>query len=385
MENLLDTIKDPLIAANDTITDISLVKIVLVVTVFTLSLALRQIFSAVVIKRIEVLTNNTETQLDDELVSILKEPLSWLIFVGGLWLIQIIVSENLSSELNKLSIKIISFLAVTAIAYMVYFAAPILGEFLENLTLKTETELDDLLVPYLPKLFRLLAIIVVLLKASEVFLGASAGALIGLLGGAGVALGLLFKDLIYDLCCTVIIYTDNLFRSGDLVSVEGIDGLLIVNHIGLRSTTLSVLTTNALKKMPNSKMINGVVENWSQPLPAGEEKSIGITLTLQIDCISAEQTARFCERLREIPKMIDTLSDRFFIWFSGINQNARVIQINVFAKVNNPGLYFETIERVNLAILKIVETEGIEMLSSVPIEIISGFEANSQQIKPVEN
>ncbi|MEC4987069.1 MAG: mechanosensitive ion channel [Oscillatoria sp. PMC 1068.18] len=385
MENFLDTIKDPILATNDIVNKISFLKIILVVTVFTLSLALRQFFSTVVIKRIEALTSNTENHLDDELVRIIKEPLSWLVFVAGLWLIQVILSTNLSPDLNELALQIISFVALTIVAYIVFYAAPVLGKFLEKLTLKTETELDDLLVPYLPKLFRLLAIAVVFLKGSEVFLGASAGALIGLLGGAGVALGLLFKDLIYDLCCTVIIYTDNLFRFGDLVSVEGIDGLLIVNHIGLRSTTLSVLTTNALKKMPNSKMINGVVENWSQSLSVGEEKAIGITLTLQIDSISAEQTARFCNSLREIPKLIDNLSTHCFIWFSGINQNARVIQINVFAKVSSPELYFQTIEEVNLEILKILEKEKIEMLSSLSIEVISAIEHKFQSIQAIEN
>jgi MscS family membrane protein len=94
-------------------------------------------------------------------------------------------------------------------------------------------------------------------------LGASAGALIGMLGGAGVAIGLLLKDPIYDLCCTIIIYVDNLFRPGDRVTMPGVEGIIKVEYVRLRSRTLRILSRNTIQKVSNYKMINGVLKMGS--------------------------------------------------------------------------------------------------------------------------
>jgi len=363
---------------------ISLFKIVLSVIVLTLTLALKQVFSEIIIRRIERLTSETQTTFDDEFIEIIKQPLNWLIVIGGLWIVQLILAENFSPVLNEKVEGILRFGAIATFAFIVYRAPPVLGEVLKKWALKSETELDDLLVPYLPKLFQVLAIAIILLKASEVFLGASAGALIGLLGGAGVAIGLLLKDLIYDLCCTIIIYVDNLFRPGDQVTMHGVEGLIKVEQIGLRSTTLRILTRNTIQKVPNSKMINGVVENWFQPI--GNDNSIGINLSLKIDNISAEQTEKICIGLREIAKSIDILTEKFFIYFSEVDRNSRVIKIRTFANTNgNSQLYFETIEKINLAILNLLEKEQINLFTYYPVQFQTNLGETQNNLEPIEN
>ncbi|MDF5718594.1 MAG: mechanosensitive ion channel [Rhizonema sp. NSF051] len=363
---------------------IPLFKIVLSIIILTFSLALKQVFSEIIIRRIERMASGTQTSFDDDLVKIIKQPLNWLIVIGGLWIVQLILAENFSPELNEKVEGIIKFAALATFAFVVYRAAPVLGELLKQWTLKSETELDDLLVPYLPKLFQVLAIAIILLKGSELFLGASASALIGLLGGAGVALGLLLKDLIYDLFCTVIIYVDNLFRPGDQVTMPGVEGLIKVENIGLRSTTLRILTRNTIQKLPNSKMINGVVENWFQAV--GNDNSIGINLTLKIDGISAEQTEKICVALREIPKSIDILTEKFFVYFSEINQNSRIIKIRVYANTNgNSQLYFDTIEKLNLAILNQLEKQQINLFTYYPVQLQTNLGETQTNLEPIKN
>lgn len=153
-------------------------------------------------------------------------------------------------------------------SYTIYKLAPLLGEIAGQITVRTETELDDLIVPYLPRLFQTAAILLVILKGSEVLLGVSATAIVGILGGAGIAFGLLIKDVIYDWCCTVIIYVDNLYRKGDklIVTDSDIDGQVEVLDIGLRSTKLGIIESNSIRKIPNSQMIKGIVENRSQKI-----------------------------------------------------------------------------------------------------------------------
>jgi MscS family membrane protein len=141
---------------------IPLFKIVLSVIVLTLTLALKQVFSEAIVRRIERLTSETQITFDDELVvEIIKQPLNWLIAIGGLWIVQLILAENFSPQFNEKVEGIFRFGAIATFAFIVYRAPPVLGEVLKQWALKSETELDDLLVPYLPKLFQVLAIAII--------------------------------------------------------------------------------------------------------------------------------------------------------------------------------------------------------------------------------
>ncbi|NEP99799.1 mechanosensitive ion channel domain-containing protein [Moorena sp. SIO3F7] len=357
--NTINLIKARIFDSDFQLANIPVSTIVIVVLILILTQILRGLFTSIIIHRLERLTSRTKTTLDYELIRILKQPLGWLIWLAGLWVVHLVVATHLTPEQNQ---KIPEILFVTALfiaTYILYRAAPLLGELLAGLATNTETELDDLFVPYFPRLFQIAAVLIATIKASEILLGASAGALIGLLGGAGVALGLLFKDIIYDWCCTVIIYADGLYKPGDWVGVDGVNGFVQIVSIGLRSTTLRLTEWGSIKKVPNSKMIAGVVENWSQKI--GERFEWGINFNLKIDGISAKQTPRICQAIKEKIPTIDGLhKQKFAVVFSKIEENARVIMIRVF--VIDPDLYYDANQGLNIAILEILEKEEIDHL-----------------------
>lgn len=358
MKIIWEHLQETLLSLNISIADIPLNQIGLIVTILTLTQLLRGLFFSIVIKRIKHFTSGTNSTLDDELVLILEQPLGWLIWIAGLWIVQLMLADNVPLPVSEMLRKLLSLSAIVAGAYIVYRASPLLGEILRKLTLHTKTELDDLLVPYVPRLFQTVALAVVVLKVSEVLLGASTNALVGLLGGVGVTFGLLIKDIIYDWFCTLIIYIDNLYRPGDWVMLEGIDGRVQVLEVGIRTTKLRLAKWNSIKKIPNSKMVTGIVENWSQN--PGTEESFGINLTLNIDSISAEKTAIICHTIQKIPSSINSLHDKCFVWLDRLEQNARIINIRVFN--NNLDLYFDACQELNLAILALLEKEGIDTL-----------------------
>ncbi|EGJ29368.1 MULTISPECIES: mechanosensitive ion channel domain-containing protein [Moorena] len=366
MENLKSTInstinliKERIFESDFQLPNIPVATIVIVVLILLFTHILRGLFTSIIIHRLERLTSGTETTHDDEFIRILKQPLGWLIWIGGLWLVHLVVATHLSDTQNQ---KIPEFLFVSVLfiaTYILYRAAPLLGELLAGLAANTETELDDLFVPYFPKLFQIAAILIAAIKASEIVLGASAGALIGLLGGAGVALGLLFKDIVYDWCCTVIIYADGLYKPGDVIVLDGVSGRVKILNIGLRSTRLLITEWGYIKKLPNSKMISGIFANWSDK--TGDTVQWGINLNLKIDGISAEQTRRICQAIKENVSSIDGLNkEKILVVFSRLEQNARVIKIRVF--VIEPKLYYDVQSNLNLAVLEILENEEINQL-----------------------
>ncbi|MFB2937111.1 mechanosensitive ion channel family protein [Aerosakkonemataceae cyanobacterium BLCC-F154] len=352
MEQVWDTLK------NIDYSGIPIGKILLVIVILTITQVLRRFVTAAIIKRIEVLTAKTESTLDDELIAIVKPALSWLILIGGLWIVKEVLAANIGAQLSETITKVLNLIVFFIVAYVIYRSASIFGQLIANVMLHTETELDELLRPLMPKIFQSAAIIVLAIKVSEIFLGQSAAALVGLLGGAGITLGLLLKDIVYDWFCTIIIYSDGLYREGDWVGVSGLEGFVQIMAIGFRTTTLHVVKWGSIVKMPNSKMISGIVENWSQN--PGTELKWGVNLILKIDGISATKTARICAAIQEMPKNIKGFSPSCIVRFKQIEQNARVIEVIAF--VNDDNLYFDAEKQLNLAILELLEQENIDFL-----------------------
>jgi MscS family membrane protein len=335
---------------------IPVTKILFVIVILVLTQALRRFIIAGIINSIERFTKKTDSKLDDELIAIIKPSLSWMILISGLWLVKEILAENIGLQLNETISRILNLIVIFIVAYVIYRASSILGQIIANMLLHTDTELDELLRPLTPKIFQSAAVIIITIKVSEIFLGQSAAALVGLLGGAGITLGLLLKDIVYDWFCTLIIYSDKLYREGDWVGISGVDGFVQIKSIGFRTTTLHLAKWGSIMKMPNSRMISGIVENWSQN--PGEELRWGLNLILKIDGISAKQTARICASIQEIPKNIPGCNPSCTVRFKKIENNARVIEIMVF--VNDDNLYFEAEKSLNLAILEVLEQDGID-------------------------
>ncbi len=266
LKHLVQTLEKYLFDTDVIIAGIPLTDIIIVSIILVLTQLLTGLFIFIILRRIAYLTRQTSTQMDDKLIALLRQPLRWSILLAGLWLVKLVIADNLSSEYLHIIDSFFEFAVVIVGAYVVYNAAPLLGQVLRNLTVQTDNELDNLLSPYIPRIFRIAAILLVVIKGNEVFLGTSAGALVGLLGGAGVAIGLLLKDIIYDTFCTVIIYADKLYQPEDLLKIDGMEDQVKVIEIGLRSTSIYIVKSESIRKIPNSKMISGIVENYSQKL-----------------------------------------------------------------------------------------------------------------------
>ena len=343
------------------------------------SLVLGLFASTILIKFLGRLTGKTEKTLDSDLISVLRQSSSLLSFLLSLWVVQLLFAGELNADLSKTVSNGLSLLTIVIIATVIYRSASLLGQLTTNLLLATteETGLRELLRQFLPKFFQSVAIIVILIKSADIFLGGSTGALVGLLGGAGITLGLLFKDLIYDWFCTVIIYTDKLYKEGDWIVVSGLDAMVQVVEIGLRSTSLLSSTRASIQKIPNSKMITGIFQNWSQD--AGKEEVWGIPLTLKIDGISSQQAARICTGLKDVHESLEGVKDKVLIRFKGIEQNSRVFEFRLYTELSS---FFRIEREAHIAILAMLEKEGI---TSLYVKLETTPERYHQELKALDN
>lgn len=110
-------------------------------------------------------------------------------------------------------------------------------------------------------------------------------------------------------------------------------------------------------------MITGIVDNWSQD--PDKNAFWGLNVTLKVDDIPADQAERILFQLEELLKSIQGVH-KFFIRFTGIEQNARVFKIIAFVE-HNLDRYFYCETQLNLGILRIQKNEGIDYLSTLII------------------
>lgn len=363
MQTVIDLINQYL-----TVFDVPGTRVLAAAAIIALALTLSRLFSQVVLRHIQRLTRKTKTTVDDRVVDILKRPLSWLIVLGGFWMAYTILVEYLSAQLDETFQKGLSFGFVLILAVIAYRSARTIAGFFAKFSKRTRAEIDDLLMPYISTFIQAAAILFVAIKASEVLLGVSAAALLGLLGGAGITLGLVFKDVLADWLSTIIVYGDNLYQVGDMIELPN-GSFALVERIGLRSTMARTFAGPVIR-VPNSQMVQANTPNWSQATKWKAEYK------LSLDGISAAQVEAVIQGVREMLKSQGGVDQSWhMVYLTRIEGNSRVINLEYSANpagfVTPDGIdavtYYDqfvlTVEKVNLAVLTLLEEQQIDPLA----------------------
>jgi len=152
-------------------------------------------------------------------------------------------------------------LAVLAAGWVIYRLVDVLEHYLRLWTSKTDTQLDDQLVPLLRKTLRVFVVIVVLLFIAQNVFEWDIAALVAGLGIGGLAFALAAKDTIANLFGSVTIFADRPFQLGERVKIAGHDGM--IEEVGFRSTRIRTLD-GALVVIPNAVLVNESIENISK-------------------------------------------------------------------------------------------------------------------------
>jgi small-conductance mechanosensitive channel len=204
----------------------------------------------------------TDSQLDDILLVALGKPLVITILAGSIyialthfWILpENIVGFAVDQYVNAFFILIAAWIASS-------FSYNLLQTYGSVMAAKTETDLDDRLLPLLEIIIKYLiwfvAILLILANFNINITPLLAGA-----GIAGIALALAAQDLLGNFFGGAIITMDKPFKIGDRIKFDNFVGDII--SIGPRSTRLKTLD-NQIVTIPNSKITSNVIVNFAQP------------------------------------------------------------------------------------------------------------------------
>lgn len=218
----------------------------------------------ILLRFLRYLALRSEGEWEDVLIEVSQGPLLLAVLIAGvIAFIQALgVQEPLSAGIQR-------WLVAGLMAVGAYWIWKVLKEVVihygERLALRSETRLDDILLPIVNQ-FAPLAIFIIGGGVILQHLGVHLDALLVAIGGAAFILAFALQDILSNVFSGISLLVDTPFRYGDLVTLE--DGSVCqVQKIGVRVTQLYDIYDHAVIYMPNNKLANERLTNLMQPTP----------------------------------------------------------------------------------------------------------------------
>lgn len=312
-----------------------IISLVIILGIVILSKALYWVIGSIVKK----IASKSKTKLDDLIVDMLEEPLVFALILFGIWygLKRLFISDAIRVFINN-GYQIL--ITITIAWFLSRLFEALYEEYLVPLTKKTDSDLDDELLPIVRKGIKViiwsLAIIIALNNA-----GYNVGALLAGLGIGGLALAMAAKDTISNIFGGFTIFTDKPFKLKDRVKIIGYDGFIV--DIGLRSTRLKTLE-GRIVTIPNSKFADSPVENVS--IEPSRKVVLNLGLTYDTSPAKMKKAISLCKQI--ILKNESTL-DNALVSFNGFNDSSMNVLVIYYIRKSKDILQTQT--DINLDIL----------------------------------
>ena len=309
--------------------------------IFIASILLSKLVYYLISKIVKQFTKRTKSKLDDIVIDKLEEPIVFAIIITGIWygLGILTLSEGLNGLIGHAFYFVITFNVAWVIVRL--FNA-FIDEYLVPLVEKTETDLDDQLLPIARKAISIsiwvLAIVIGLNNA-----GYDVTALIAGLGIGSLAFALAAKDSISHIFGGFVLFTDKPFTINDRVIVQGYDG--IVQEVGVRSTRIQTLD-GRMVTLPNGSIANDSIINVSME----NARKITIDFGLTYDT-SPENMEKAMNILQDISKNNQHVDDsRTVTAFTAFGDFSLTIRY-IYYIIKGSNIY-DTMNEVNMEVLK---------------------------------
>ena len=297
---------------------------------------------------------NQKRDLTNKFQTRLTQPIKHLILLIGLVLAfeDIVFPELLKFEIYGLTIdfilkKIFSLIVILIIIQFCNRIVDYFSEILRKKTEKTESKLDDQLIPFATDSLKIIIIILGgFLIIGNIF-NVNITALAAGLGVGGIAIAMASKESLENLFGSFTIFLDQPFTVGDVVNIGQITG--VVEKVGFRSTRIRTFD-KSLVTVPNKKMIDVELDNLGLRPVRRSKFNIGLTYDT-----TSEQIRNI---VQEIQNMIDNHSmtnDEGRVRFMEFGASSLDIMVLFYVNSSNWDDFINTKEDINYKIMEIIK------------------------------
>ncbi len=245
----------------------------------------------------------------------------------------------------------IRMLVVLSLIWALYRLVDVFTAQLAEHAAKTESKLDDQLVPLVRKSLKILVVVAGVLFLLQNF-DVNVGSLLAGLGLGGLAFALAAKDTLANFFGSIMIFVDRPFQVGDWVVVKGVEG--IVEEVGFRSTRIRTFY-NSQVSVPNAAFTETQIDNYGRR----RYRRTYVTLNLTYDT-TPEQMQAFVEGIRGIIVANSySRKDYYEVHMSGFGAHSLDVMVYFFFEVPNWSVELRERHHVFLEILRLARDLGV--------------------------
>ena len=292
----------------------------------------------------------SSTEWDDKLFAAVERP-AGLLTAATLWYFSVHALQLDETSLTILT-GLIEVVFCVGVIQGLYRLSDVLTLYLGSLAKKTDSNLDDHLVPVLQRALHTFIIVFGVLIIVQ-NLGFNVMSVLAGLGLGGLAFALAAQDTCANLFGSIMILLDRPFQVGDWIVADGVEGS--VESIGFRSTQVRTFYQSVIS-VPNSGLAKANIDNMG----ARKERRVKAFFGLTYDT-PPEKIEAFMEGLKNIVKANKTTrKDYFQVAFTGYGDSS--LQIMLYCFLDVPDWSTELLERQNiyLEILRLADHLGVD-------------------------
>lgn len=276
-------------------------------------------------------------------------PVSWLVTI--LFFKVFYTSLLLPVQVNHVLDIGLKILVPVMALLVVYKLVDLIGMYLLKMAERTESKLDDQVVPLLNKTLKVFVVIVgtvfILHNLDFNVTGLIAGLSIG-----GLALALAAQDTIKNFLGSVMIFMDKPFQIGDWITGDGFDG--VVEQVGFRSTRVRSFR-DSLMYVPNARIVDMITDNHGKRRHRRYSTVIGITYDTPTHVIN-----KFVKGLRGIVESHPTtVKDKYHVYLNQFGATALEILFYVYFEAEDYGAELTARHQVNISTIDLAEALGV--------------------------
>ena len=266
--------------------------------------ALLALLSRIVVRIVlSKMRRNEDHGIPEIILECVKGPVSFFLLSVGI-LIAYLLAIEIDNEIfvplsgtRELSIRVWKVLVILAATITIaHLADRMIQWYLLNVAEKTETKIDDTLLPTLRRILPLTIYAAGALVAVD-SVGISISPILAGIGIGGLAVALAVQPTLSNFFAGTYVVTEGELKEGDFIELEG-GPSGYVEEVGWRSTKIRSRFNN-LVIIPNSRMAESIVTNYFSPTPA---MNVVVTCGVSYDA-NLEEVEQFA--LQEAQYVID--------------------------------------------------------------------------------
>ncbi len=314
----------------------------------------KKIFAFFFTKAILPLAQKTRKEFDDRLLTCLKKPAEFLVFLIGLFIAKEVLQLPAEPyDLASLANSTLKSLVILTIAWFCFNLVDVVDHYLNRWAKQTESALDDHLAPLVRKSLRIFIVVMAGLMAIQTF-GYPVTGVIASLGIGGLAFAFAAKDTLANIFGSLMIIFDRPFHIGDWIKAGDMEGT--VEEVGFRSTKIRTFA-KTLISVPNNVIANMALDNYSR-MP---KRRIKLTVGVTYDASTA-QMREAVRGIRELLKNHPAIDQEFFLVnFTDFGASSLDIMVYCFTTTTVWGDYLDAREDVCLKIMETLEELGLDI------------------------